>query len=250
VLDWDGDGFKEVFGVVGTNEFGIHVYDRTTGALARNGTSVTSPGLGSVSLGVLPVAGDVDGDGMDEIVMVDGDRRQYTLERMETAQGEAFLGHSHTFVAPTGSWVGSLVLANLDDDGLIVEYTGQSAIGFTDPQVLAVLAAPPTYRGMGQDGGTTYGRTAGTVVEQATSVGTSAGFGVKLGLEGNLPGLPIGGEISVKRSVKESMNHTASRTSEFRTSSSFTSGAEDDAVVFTVVPFDIYYYDVVGAADP
>lgn len=250
VLDWDGDGFKEVFGLVGTNEFGIHAFDGTTGALARNGTSVTIPGLGSVSYGVPPVAGDIDGDGMDEIVLVDSDRWQYTLERMETPQGEVSLGHSHTFVAPTGTWVGSLVLANLDDDGLVVEYTGQSAIGFTDPQVLAVLAAPPTYQGMGQDGSTTYGRTAGNVVEQATSIGTSAGFGVKLGLAGGLSGLPIGGEISVKRSVKESMNHTASRTSEFRTSSSFTSGVEDDAVVFTIVPFDIYYYDVVGAADP
>ncbi|KJS29534.1 MAG: hypothetical protein VR64_20485 [Desulfatitalea sp. BRH_c12] len=250
VLDWDGDGFKEVFGSMGTDELGIFAYDGTTGALTWNRFSVTIPLLGDITYGVPPVAGDIDGDGMDEIVMVDSDLWQYTLERMETPQGEASLKHSRTFVARTGNFVGSLVLANLDDDGLVVEYTGQSAIGFTDPQVLAVLAAPPTYQDKGQDGSTTYGRTVGSTVEQATSIGTSAGFGVKLGLEGNLPGLPIGGEISVKRSVKESMNYTASTTSEFRTSSSFTSGVEDDAVVFTIVPFDIYYYDVVGAADP
>ena len=65
---------------------------------------------------------------------------------------------------------------------------------FTDPQVLAVMAAPPTYANIGQnvDGsGTTFGRTSETENETNTAYGLVAGVSFGVGEEFSVLGKKV-----------------------------------------------------------
>lgn len=83
---------------------------------------------------------------------------------------------------------GIAVAANMDEDTDVLEYTGRKEIVFSDPHVLAVMAAPPYYADSGQTNGnidTSFGRETGSTVSSTQSIGVSAG--VTIGVAGETP---------------------------------------------------------------
>jgi hypothetical protein len=143
----------------------------------------------------------------------------------------------------------TLCLANVDDDSPIVEYTGQRELLFSDPTVIAVLACPPYHGGTGQDVagcGTTFGRSTASGVEETESTGFSAGFSVGYEYED-----PFGiSKSSFKTTVENSMDWISSTSREVEKYVAYTSGPDEDKVIFTAVPFDVYYYTVISSPNP
>ena len=104
---------------------------------------------------------------------------------------------------------------------------------------VAAMASPPYHDGTGQKDNTasTFGKVEGTTVETETAIGFSTGFSV--GYEADF-GIFGGAEFSV--TVEQSLDFTSTRSKTIEKYHSYTSGPAEDKVVFSSVPFDVYYY--------
>jgi hypothetical protein len=231
-LDSDGDGVKEI--AANNQLFKLSAADRSLAALA---TLSVTPGLNAT-------VGDLNGDLREEIIFNDAN----SIYVYGTDSSGNFTQRRQLRIT-NGAMTSALVAANVDDDSLVVEYTGQQELAFSDPQILAALAAPPSYTDIDQQGGsTTFGRTQGTEVEASASLGVTVGF--TIGAKAGFKLFGTGVEVQNKTTFKAAMNVTATASTSLQTSYSFTTGADEDKVVFTSVPFDVYYYRVLSSPDP
>ena len=142
----------------------------------------------------------------------------------------------------------TLCPVNVDGDSAAVEFLGNELL-FTDPNIIAVLSSPPYHTGIDQntdDSGTTFGKSEGQEVTKEQSIGFSVGY--SFGAEFEAPfGLA---SASFKATVDQSFNWTASESKEIETSIAYRSGPGEDKVVFTAIPFDVYYYKVLSSPEP
>ena len=65
-----------------------------------------------------------------------------------------------------------------------------------------------------------------------------------------LGGVGIKVTSKTKRTFKASMDWTATASASIETTVSYSSGPGEDKVVFSSVPFDVYYYEVISSPDP
>jgi len=138
-----------------------------------------------------------------------------------------------------------LTLVNVDRDSPVVQYQNQHEVLFGMPRVLAVLAAPPFYTGVNEDGSqTSISFGTGVGLERESTIGVSTGFSI--GYEApSLFGLTT---ASWKLSFGAAIDWISSSSVEMSQTETWTTST-DDAVVFTVIPFDVYYYKVVSSPD-
>lgn len=238
LLDYDGDGVDDIFAssvVLGYKS------GSTRGGGSSCGKSVGVKLVQSVFSDPPSnmAAGDVDGDGKDELLYGYG-------SAMWIGGQDATGKHAHQQV-----WQGSFAknvkacAANVDRDSPVVEYVGRE-LQFGDPRVVAVLAAPPLHAGLGQNksaSSTSFGTSSSTGVEKSTSMGVSVGFSV--GYESEAPfGLA---KASFKITVESSMDWISSRSTEVEKYITYTGGAGEDKVIFTAVPFDVYFYKILSS---
>jgi hypothetical protein len=144
-----------------------------------------------------------------------------------------------------------LVAANVDKDSLILRYDGKKELLFSDPVILAVMASPPYHKDVGQNldaTGTTFGKSSGTTVETQSSLGFTVGVSIGTEFEAPLLGCTAAC-VEVKATFEAAMDWTSSSSSSITKSYSYSSGPEEDKVVFTAVPFDVYYYTIISAPD-
>ncbi len=131
-----------------------------------------------------------------------------------------------------------LASANVDDDSSYVSFEGHELL-YTDPRVVAFLSCYPYWEGLGMDGGSSYsmGETSSTSSEQTVgmSVGVSFGFSV---------GVPTLAETKVKVSMEASLDYSTGKSHDQSISTTFSAGQEDK-VVWTAIPYDVYYYKVI-----
>jgi|GEM_PF-1575274 len=189
--------------------------------------------------------GDVTGDYLDDIVMIKNDwGAGIYIYGLNSSHAFAELGRipslsDNTFV--------SICTVNLDMDSAIVKYETKELL-FTKPDIVAVLSCPPYHIEANQNldnTSTTFGRTEGEEVVKEQSVGFSVGF--SFGYEYTAPfGIA---HASVKTTVESVFDWTSSRSTEIETSIAYHSGAGEDKVIFSTVPFDVYYYTVLSAPD-
>ena len=213
------------------------------------------------------VIGDVDGDGHDSVIAV-WDQVNETI-----ANRDGFLPTTLArcgWDAGKGQWTRwtnfmqtttgntqttcedgdcdnpiALALPNVDHDSAAVRYRKQHEVLFSSPRVLAVLSAPPFYTGVNEGNSQT-----------SVSFGTGTGFGTE-GTIGVSTGFSIGYEapslfglttLSWKLSFNAAMDWISSNQVSLEETQTWTTGT-DDAVVFSVIPFDVYYYEVVSSPD-
>jgi len=240
VLDWDGDGLEDEF-------FAGFALERieADGSVAdvygpvRNGCDFAY----ATGFPANVWSGDVDGDGKDELLYYDdGSLHVDGLTMTGTYGSEWSSGGGHD----SGS---KICTANVDDDSPVLAWRGEHELLFTDPTPIAVLACPPYHTGVGQnvDGsGTTFGRSTASGVEEATSTGVSVGFSIGYEVED-----PFGiSSASFKITMEQAFDWRSSHSVEIEKSIAYTSGPGEDKVIFTAVPFDVYYYDVVSSPVP
>ena len=142
---------------------------------------------------------------------------------------------------------------NVDSDGPLLKYSeGEYALAFTEPIVIAAMAAAPCGEAIGQNldsCSTAFGQGESTTIDAELTVSVKAG--VHAGVESEAK-LPIVGGVSA--TLKESVTLTASISAgtayvveKLRT---FTSGSLEDGVVFTTIPYDRYTYTILSHPDP
>jgi hypothetical protein len=141
-----------------------------------------------------------------------------------------------------------LVAANVDDDSAVVRFIERELL-FTDPNILAVLSCPPYHSDIGQNDeatGTTFGQAKGQEVVEEESMGFSVGYSVGCEFEA-----PLGvASASFKLTMENSLSWSAIHSTSVETSVAYLSGPGEDKVVFTTIPFDVFYYEVLSTPDP
>ena len=212
-------------------------------------------------------AGDIDGSGQDTIVAfwdeanaASGNENAFTVTTLAKVSWDAGSGkwsvwqdfvNTTSGMAPLdpsdGNVYGAtLALANVDHDSPTVKYQGKHEELFADPQILAVLAAAPFYTGQNDGNSQTsisFGN--GTGVDDQSTIGlrTSTSIGYM--------SPDFFGEASFSWSLTfgYAMDAISDSSVEVSQTETWTAGAED-AVVFQVVPFDVYYYSIMSSPNP
>lgn len=144
-----------------------------------------------------------------------------------------------------------LVPVNVDTDSAVLSYSeAEYKLVFSEPVVLAALAAPPTGRDIGQNVAssfTAFGNTTSTTSESERSVTFSAGVSAGVNIDG---GALTQSEFELKGTLTKAATRTRGRAYELSKTIIFTSAPEEDLVVFTTVPVDQYTFQVVSHPDP
>lgn len=190
--------------------------------------------------------GDTNGDGYDDVIVVDrASHDLWVWESNGLGLGPMLRGSNSC-----SNYNTTVCAPDVDGDSQVVRYTGQREQLFTDPVVIAVLAAPPHHgAGSGQNVeacGTTYGTSTAFGTEEETSTGLSVGF--SFGYEFEAPfGLA---KASFKTSVENSLDSIAAQSREVEIWVSYSGSYDEDLVLFTAVPFNVYYYEVIVSPNP
>ena len=146
---------------------------------------------------------------------------------------------------------GIFVAANVDTDSAVLDYgEGSYQLVFTEPIVIAALAAPPCGRGIGQnvDGcETSFGQSTTSGSERETSVSISAKAISGIKLEG---GVITQSSFELTSTTEIAATRIATRSYTLEETITYISGPNDDAVIFTTIPLDQYTYTIVSHPDP
>jgi len=195
---------------------------------------------------------DISGDGIPEIVVIDYKRTKLRIYRYNanTLQVEykgdvALLEDQYD----SGAHSPYLCLADIDQDGLILEYVGHS-LEYSEPVIVAVLASPPYWDEKTADGQniqyydgacTSFAITAGGDAGAGSSF--SAGITGTIGAKGTIPAIS-NGEVQLTTSctttVSGSFDVSVSTEAEYE----LTANAGTDYVIFSAIPIDFYLYEV------
>ena len=217
---------------------------------------------GSTALAV----GDVTGDSLDDIVFrMPRVNEQAVSVWGYTRNADNTLGFGKKLELPTeGAYfanVGTedpyplMVPANVDNDSFVVQYAGSVEYDyvFSEPIIIAALAGPPCATGIGQntDACTTrYGESTSRTLssEAAVTLSASGHVGVEFGVE--LPIIQAGVEIEYEETISASVTAAVQGAYTVERSYFYETGALEDTVVVTTVPFDRYTYEVVQHPNP
>lgn len=146
-----------------------------------------------------------------------------------------------------------LVAANVDEDGPVLKYgEGSYELVYTEPIVIAALAAPPCHDGIDQNVSacvTSFGQGSAETVDASVTVTVKASAFVGVETSVNVPFLgDVGTEF--ERTVTASASAWAGTAYTVEKTVTYSSGPLEDAVVFTSVPYDVYRYEIVSHPDP
>ncbi|MBR5372358.1 MAG: VCBS repeat-containing protein, partial [Oscillospiraceae bacterium] len=145
-------------------------------------------------------------------------------------------------------------VVDTDDDAFFLHYTGKHWFEYTDPQVLAVLAAPPAFKDLveqdglsgGYDGSSTsFGKSHGSSDSSSYSNTVSAGAYVSYEQSIEVFGIEIA-SYEMELSTKYSHTWTDSHTDSVEYSAEYSTGVGADAIVFYSIPYEFYEYEVIG----
>lgn len=254
-FDVDGDGRDEVH--VGRHIYGFadgspwtELYALPYDALLAEGQ--TSGGAIAAATSSI-VSGDFTGNGREELAVFFQWRDEISYWGLIGPDpGTATWGRA--FTVPTAFYNSQtrvfpiLVPGNLDKDGVALKYSeGEYRFFFTEPILIAALAAAPCDPGIGQNIDacvTSYGTTESTDagVDGTITVSASAWVGGETKIFG------VG--ASVKQKVTRSASFSAGRFYTLEETVEFSTGPVEDTVVFTTIPVDQYTYTVVAHPDP
>jgi methionine-rich copper-binding protein CopC len=189
------------------------------------------------------VMGDVTGDRKDDVVLFHGGGNiqiYYYANGGYNRTGQKNIGSS-TYDWETGC------LPNVDKDSFILRDTGDRELLFSDPHVIAVLASAPYYAGINEDGngGTYFGESKSSGSGSSNSFGYSVGMSIGFEFE-DIFGLS---GLEFQASVEESFSWAQSSSTEVSESWGWNNPLGQDLVIFTAIPFDVYYYEVLVPPD-
>ena len=199
--------------------------------------------------------GDVTGNGRDEVITfrkLPDPRRGVVaeVEYWEHRPGNVRLFRVLGTTTPVTEVYMTPVVVPVNIDGSLLRFLDSQQV-FTQPILVAALAAPPCGRpGQVTHDCTTTFSFSGTETgehEQSFTIEASAHIGASFSQS------VFGTEVAageIKLTVSESLTTLASTSVQVTRSVGFTTGPNEDAVVVTTIPFDQYFYEIVGHTNP
>ncbi len=269
-LDVDGDGKQELL----ADGYLIEQGPGESEELELFDHGVSFYGASTVDAPMQFAAGDVDGDGLPDVLLLrrDGSVDAWGIHRTQTGwdmDGNPIYTYEWEQVdhqsrgGPGAQSLGLLVPANLDGDSVVLSpeedpdaaqpsQSVKKEIVFSDDQIVALLAAPPCADGIGQ-----------ATDECETGIGFSQGSSVTLGSEFSVrAGVSLGVEVETEAlfitvskfaakvvvSVEAAVGVESTKTVT-QTISRY-AGFGEDLVIFYTVPQTKYTYTLTSHPDP
>ncbi|MCA8965777.1 MAG: hypothetical protein KDC48_12910, partial [Planctomycetes bacterium] len=197
--------------------------------------------------------GDFTGDGREDIACYRQNRNFVEVFSVPQIGSGAITRSRFTAVPDHPDWQPInpvLVRANVDNDSQVLHYSeADYKLVFSEPIVLAALAAPPTVAGVGQNVSgsyTAFGNTNSTVLEHDRSLTFTASMSVGVNLDG---GLELQSEAELRATLFSRASIWMGEAYQLSRTIVFSSAPTEDTVVFTTVPIDRYTYTIVSHPD-
>ncbi|MFX1546695.1 MAG: hypothetical protein ACFFCU_10885 [Promethearchaeota archaeon] len=268
--DLDGDGFDEiaVFCLYPENTFGL-IFDDIRSNFAINKT--WEPEELSSIIGEELSLGDLDADGMDEIILSTGDNIPDYIEREYIYRGflpgyyvytYTVVGsgthilddakNNYTLIHSNHNQKGLVVTGDFDADGIKLKYTGKHWSTKAPPKIIMVIAAPPTYRAISHNYAgsyTAFGAETSKGAVEGNSLSVSEGSYWSIGAEIDISVFDIfafEASFSFSHSINREFGRTNTKTHTETIMTGYTVGTSDDAVIYQITTFDNYEYEIVS----
>ena len=146
-----------------------------------------------------------------------------------------------------------IIPANVNNDSLALKYSdGSYRLLFTEPMIIAALAAAPCSADFGQNTGnctTAFGKGTSSSTSTETAWSLSVGRSVGYEAEFSVLGVKVGGAeavLNVQADFRKFTDNTYTVTKRVV----HTTGPIEDSVIFTTVPLDIYTYQILSHPNP
>lgn len=210
----------------------------------------------------LAVAGDVTGDGRDDLVYMTHDvtpgwlgtgwsrPRQNRVNKLAVwgRNSSAVFGELHAYSLDSSDQHPTLALADADGDSLTVEYE-RHELAFSKPKILAVLASPPYWPEIMDLGNSATSYSTSTQAETTNQghMGFYVGGSIGVGYEWNDAfGSGAGAELNIKATAESDFSWSWGTTTGYGTECTYSVNAGYDQVLFTGMPIDVYIYKVLA----
>jgi hypothetical protein len=145
-----------------------------------------------------------------------------------------------------------IIPTNVNNDTLVLKYVpGSHKFVYTEPVVIAALAAAPCWAKNGQDTSacsTAYGTTTDSTKTKDNSVTTSVS--ATAGLKTPDGGAFVDVSAQAKVTIDASLTYAHSVSGSISKTVTYTAGGLSDSVIFTSVPMDIYTYTIIRDGNP
>lgn len=264
--DLDGDGIHEIVAnqLVFDDFANAAPFTRLAGVelpsdlfLFNNADPGQTLGVTSMEM----VAADVTGDGRENVLLYHQNRTTmpvWGISAIASIGVNGWAQLSEVAMPGTSNSQGAampiIVPANVDADGPVLKYgAGSYELVFTEPLIIAAMAAPPCEAGIEQNLGacvTRFGQGTSTTVDASLTVTVKASVTAGFETELNIPFVPVSAGVELKKTVTATASAWAGAAYTVEKTVTYTSGSLEDAVVFTSIPYDVYRYDIVSHPDP
>lgn len=245
IADFDGDGKKDMLAyrsIFHNLKKSGGEFTTMSGVDLYKACSNTVSDLGAHNDGGLAV-GDIDGDLKADVLFVTDGTYELCAQGLNSALKWVRKGTGDIADDSFKSFP-AITMGDYDGDSIAVKFVGSELL-FSDPHPIAVIASYPFWSGIEMDGGTSFG----TGTEKSTDTESSVGFSVGVSFGYESEGLFDLWSVSLKASFESSFDWTATTSVAYAESYTY-STTNEDAVVFTTVPYDVYYYEILQAPDP
>ena len=155
-----------------------------------------------------------------------------------------------TFAGPSANGPSYPILAPVDvtGDTVVLERADVThQLVFTQPIVIAAMAAPPCENGIGQNTDacvTTYGVGSSSEASQEQDTSQSVSVTAGIHIDGGLAG-----DLSVKDTLSTTVSNSIGSAYTLTQQITYSSGSMEDSVVFATIPYDQYHYTVLSGSN-
>jgi hypothetical protein len=144
--------------------------------------------------------------------------------------------------------------ADLDAGSMAIEYSeGNYRMIFTEPVLIAALAAAPCSTSLGQDVGgscrTAFGKAVSETNSRTDSWSFSMGTSVGYEAEFSVLGVKVGGAEAIVN-TRSTLSGYTSKAYTLTTSVLRETGPIEDSVIFVTIPLDVYTYTILAHPNP
>ena len=252
-LDIDGDRIDEIQANQFIFEDFVNAPPWTELYAIPDGEIIWESGNGGRSFGYensTMVVGDVNSDKREDIIYISDAQDDVRVWALDMIDGFSEIDRINSV---SGVDYPVIIPVNVDDDSIALEYSdGTYQLVFTEPIVIAALAAAPCNEAWGQNLDacrTSYGtaESSTTSAEESQTITTSASVGFSV--EFSVLGIQVGAAEAIATFSSEATRvqgtaYTLTQTVEH------TTGPIEDGVLFTTIPVDQYTYTTVSHPNP
>ena len=142
----------------------------------------------------------------------------------------------------------ALAAPDIDSDGIIADYTGKE-YAFNDPQVLAVMEAPPYFEDIEYNnaGETAISFSKGSGSSTGTSTANRIGTYVSFSQDFSVGGIVDLGGFEFETAFEAEWNNSIEIEQSFTMTNSFSTEQAESAVVLICIPVTIHHYNTTSA---